>query len=1004
MPRFSVAFSKRKPAADVVENVPVTNSEAPSFRVIERSEIQNGRSFDGGARLARASKSFPIKTNHLVDFEQEDNMFADLKVNRYVFFLILFSPPISHPLPVEHIPGGTHLLSAFPCHKSVHCQAFADLAPSANDYSSRGSNISNTTKGTSTDTSSRHSNASTAPSSADMGGSNGYDDNRPPPKSAPQEGPSRNGSKSIGSGLLDRATRTFSFGGQKKHSIPPPKQDPIPDLPPVLSLGGENPGAGISRGMTASTASTATPTNTTTGSSDTAPGGGGGGALDLGGDFGSMFKSFDKRASTATLTLANQDLAAPRSLTGNRYGPPGPISPDTMTPTEPLLNQRHSPTYSDDTPTSPASVQDDVPPPVPRHEHLNSFKYSSRPSDVVEDEDAKLLRDSFKAMKFLSDPKDKPQGHSSRPRYGEDSFTAVPSKPIASNFEKEENMFEGSLSRVNRVSHRYAPRSSNPPRNKVMTPAQFEKYRQDKEGLGTAQQLNNNIKPTAKVEDDEDDEINYDDDEDEQEKSKQQTRQRRKQEAHMAVYRQQMMKVTGETNAAPLPTRQPVRPGMVPSSSAPTLSHLKAPSPDPAATTGTSSEEDDEDVPLAILQAHGFPTKNRPPTRLSTSGSNPNLRASVVGMPGVRAPSAMGGDSASMSGRRHSTLPAFARNLPQDPFVGASIARPAIRESLTFGGDARQPSPQPPQAGPLPPGGLVGVIANEERSRAMRRGSPSIDHNKLIGGAMNAGNGNVGYDPFAAMPPHMMYQQGGGMPGMHGMPQMHQMPQPPMLTPGDQAQIQMTHQMQQFMQMQMQFMQMMAGNPNGGGAPQMQQQQPPMQPSYGGHMPGNQSMGDLSRHSLMIDPMMEPRRMDHGMRTMSMVQPSSASFMAPGGRQGPPSIRGSGGHGTYSPSIAPSERSNVGLPGRYRPVSQAPAAAAPLPGQHVRSNTMSGGLSLSNWSDDKSKSTVKLMANSRDGSDDDDEQGWEAMKTKREKKRSIWRTKRNTANELNIAF
>jgi hypothetical protein len=257
------------------------------------------------------------------------------------------------------------------------------------------------------------------------------------------------------------------------------------------------------------------------------------------------------------------------------------------------------------------------------------------------------------------------------------------------------------------------------------------------------------------------------------------------------------------------------------------------------------------------------------------------------------------------------------------------------------------------------------------------------------------GNGTVGYDPYGAMPSHMMYQGGpAGMPGMH---QMHQMPQQPMLTPGDQAQIQMTQQMQQFMQMQMQFMQMMAGNPNGGGAVPMQQ------PPFGGHMPGNQSMGDLSRHSMMVDPMMEPRRMDPSMRTMSMVQPSSASFLAQG-LPGPPSIRGFGGQGTYSPSIAPSERSTVGLPGRYRPVSQAPTQA-PLLGQHLRTNTMSGGLSLSNWSDDKSKSTVKLMGNSREGSDDEDEeQGWEAMKAKRDKKRSIWRTKRSTANELNIAF
>ncbi|KID77324.1 uncharacterized protein G6M90_00g098540 [Metarhizium brunneum] len=937
MPRFSVAFTKRKSAADVHENAPMAPQEAPSFRVIERSEIQGGRSFDGGARMAKPSKSFPVKTN-LVDLGAEDNMFADLKINR-------------------------------------------------------GSNISNTTKGTSTDNSSRHSNASTAPSSADMGGPNGHDDGRLPPQSAPHESPSRPGSKSIGAGLLDRATRTFSFGGQKKHSIPPPKQDPIPDLPPILSISGDNPGVAVSRGMTASTTSTATPSN------NTSPGGGSEGPLDLGGDFGSMFKTFDKRASTATLTMANQDSAAPRSLTGNRYATPGPLSPDNIKSTEPLLNQRYSPTYSDDAPTSPTSSEKDLPPPpVPRHEHLNSFKYSSRPADIVEDEDAKLLRESFTAMKFLStDPSEKPQSSSLRPRYGEESLEPTVSNPRPLNLGKEENMFEGSLSRVNRASHRYLPRSSNPPRNKVMTPAEFEKYRQDKESLGISQESNSNDPPVVNVEDDDDDEINYDDDEDEQEKSKQQTRQRRKQEAHMAVYRQQMMKVTGETNAAPLPARQPARPGMLSSSSAPALNHLNTLSPDPA-TTGGSSEEDDEDVPLAILQAHGFPAKNRPPTRLSMSGSNPNLRASVVGPPaGGRAPSVMG-DSASVSGRRLSALPAFARNLPQDPFVGASIARPAIRESLTFGADPRQPSPQLPQGGPLPPGGLVGVIANEERSRALRRGSPSMDPNKLIGGAMNIG-GNAGYDPYTGIPSHTMYQ-GGGMQGIQGMPQMHQMPQQQMLTPGDQAQIQMTQHMHQFMQMQMQFMQMMAGSPNGGGPPP--QQQPPMQPPYRGHLPGNQSMGDLSRHSMVADHMTDPRRMDYGMRTMSMVQPSSASFMAPR-QQGALSIRGSGVHGTYQPSIAPSERSNVGLPGRYRPVSQAPALS-PLPGQHVRSNTMSGDLSLSNWSDDRSKSTVKLMGNSHEGSDDDEEQGWESMKAKRDKKRSMWRSKKNTENEMNIAF
>ncbi|KAG6002141.1 hypothetical protein E4U21_003438 [Claviceps maximensis] len=927
MPRFSVAFAKRKSASDGLNNVPVPSPDGPSFRVLDRAELANGPSFDGGARLQRASKSPPPKSK-LLDLGADENMFADIKVNR-------------------------------------------------------GSNISNTTKGTSTDNSSRHSNASTAPSSADMSGPNGHDDTRPPSKAAPQELPSQSNSKSIGSGFLDRATRTFSFGGAKKQSITSTTvQDPIPDMPPVLSFGGESPSHAASGGMTAMPAEDHE-----------------GGDLDLGGDFGSMFKSFDKRASTATLTLAGHDSAAPRSLTGNHNGSSGPISPDDNAPTtEPLLSERYSQTSGRDSSSSSASPCDDEPPPVPQHEHLPSFTYSSRPDDVMEDEDAKFLRESMSAMKFLAESYEEPN-HVSHPQIRhDDGHYGEPTQTIASSFQNEDNMFEGSTSKMSRsrASQRPAPRSSNSSGNKVMTPAQFEKYRQDKETSSTTTQENRtspNMSTTKNNVGDDDDDINYDDDDDEQEKSKQQTRQRRKQEAHMAVYRQQMMKVTGETNSAfSSPLRQQVRPSLPTSSTAPVFGHLQTPSPDPA-IFNAPSEEDDEDVPLAILQAHGFPHKNRPPTRLSPSGSTPNLLTSSSGLsPG--GPASMAGSevAAKTNDRRKSALPAFARNLPQDPFVGASIARPAIRESLHFGDAKRQPSPQPPQQGPLPPGGLVGVIASEERSRAMRRGSPSIDPNMVMGGGL------ASQDPYAATPSHMMYN-GGGMPGITGMPSM-QHTAPPMLSPGDQAHLQMNQQMHQFMQMQMQFMQMMATNQNGAPMPQ----HTAMQPSYGGGMMNSPSMGDMNRRSVMIDPTMEPpRQMDHHQnhghhsRTRSMVQPSSSSFMAPLGHGISP-IRGPSG--VYTPSIAPSERSNVGLPGRYRPVSQAGVPSSL--GQHLRSNTISGD--LSNWSDEKSKSTAKNLSSPGEGSDDDDEQGWEAMNARREKKRSLWRGKRNTADDLNIAF
>lgn len=442
----------------------------------------------------------------------------------------------------------------------------------------------------------------------------------------------------------------------------------------------------------------------------------------------------------------------------------------------------------------------------------------------------------------------------------------------------------------------------------------------------------------------------------------------------MAVYRQQMMKVTGEqgdlTDRAHLPS----------SMSAPHLHMMKkTPSPGP---TGISDEDEDEEVPLAILQAHGFPNKNRPPTRLSTMGSNPNLRASVHLQP-PRPGSSMG--EAPANTQRHSALPAFARNLPQDPFVGASINKPAIRESMAFGGGSPLPQAPPPQVQvqpqqqqALPVGGLVGVIANEERSRAMRRGSPNIDGQKLIPGM----NGPQGFDPLGGIPSHMMYQ-------MNQMP-----PQPPPMSVGDQAQLQMTQQMSQFMQMQMQFMQMMAAN--NQQQPQPNMGMPQMHNPYGS-LAATQSMNDLSsRHSMMFEPTMEPpRMMDSGMRTMSMVQPppNLNAFGPQAGYAG--SIRGGVGGGMgYTPSIAPSERSNVGLPGRYRPVSQ----INPLGDNHRRTNTMSGA--LGRWDDEKPKATINIIKPNDDGSDDDDEEGWEAMKAKREKKRTMWKSKKGLGSGL----
>ncbi|KAH0498454.1 hypothetical protein TgHK011_005707 [Trichoderma gracile] len=895
MPRFSVAFARRKSTADEIENAEVAPAGQSSFRVLERHDYSGVKSFDGGAKMARASGPLLSKP----DLQADDNMFSDMKANR-------------------------------------------------------GSGLSNTTHTTSTDTSSRHSNASTAPSSADFSGGNLFHDDGRPPKSSSSDMHGRGSSnKSIGSKFLDKAGRTFSFGGQKKYTIPPPLEDPpMPDLRPPMPIMAES------------------------------------------GRSGSRGSAFEKRASMAT--LKNDDLASPRLLTGNPQAQqPIPHSPDTTTQAEPLLgswNTAQSKVVVDDYSSDKSSPTYDSPPRVPSHsspryqspprqaparssppaEQQPAHQAPPSPDESPDDEDAQLLAETYTAIQLLSAEDDEFEDNPQQGRYRreEDSFTVAPRQPKPALNPNTARNGDGG-------PRRFGSPQDGAPRNKVMTPAEFEKYREDK--------IRHDRTNSTSKDDDEDD-INYEDDEDEAEKSKQQAKQRRKQEAHMAVYRQQMMKVTGETN----PTNGL---GIPASLSAPQLGHVRASSLDPAAAppplpanangvagaSGASDEaDDDEEIPLAILQAHGFPNKNRPPTRLSMMGSNPNIRASAMLAPGR--PSSAMGESAAAS-RRHSTLPAFARNLPQDPFIGASIAQPALRESLSF--NEMGMGPKPPS--PLPPGGLVGVIASEERQRAMRRGSPSVDPSRLMGSGYNT---PPGMDPMAGIPPNMMYSQaqmGGGMPGM--MPGMMQPPmQQPMLTPGDQAQLQMTQQMSQFMQMQMQFMQLMAANQNGG----MPQQQVPFQQPFGGLM-GNQSMVDLSsRNSVVGEQTLEPRRGDYGsMRTMSMVQPSSAPMAHPGYAG---SIRSSI-HG-YTPSIAPSERSNIGLPNRYRPVSQA-INHGPL--GHMQSQSFSGALSA--FTDNKNKTSMRIVSKSA-SDDDDDEEGWEAMKNKREKKRSLWRSKKNLSSVI----
>ncbi|KAL8999278.1 MAG: hypothetical protein Q9169_001823 [Polycauliona sp. 2 TL-2023] len=499
--------------------------------------------------------------------------------------------------------------------------------------------------------------------------------------------------------------------------------------------------------------------------------------------------------------------------------------------------------------------------------------------------------------------------------------------------------------------------------NKVMTPAQFERYRREQEMMRTHSDQ-------SRADDSDEDSDHYDDD-DENERNRELAKQRRKQEAHLAVYRQQMMKVTGE-QPSDLPALGPLRPAAERASASAPIVVQHGPTPsvtlDRASASGKASDDEDDDIPLGVLAAHGFPNKNRPPGPPAqngiryTSETYPPPPASVSGL-------SIGGAARG--------LPAFAKHLPPDPYFGAGLVNPTNREMPSFSnhGSGSQHGGTSPN---LHPGGLVGVIAGEERARAMRRGSPNAQGN------------------YASPLPQGMPQMPGSTPGL-----------PPMMSPGDEAQIQMSQQMSQMMQMQMQWMQQMQQMMASGMQPSQMPQgmppgMPPMPPPHGQQAMNN---GFLSPHGQVLRPMSHSApgspalvQQQQQQRAMSMMSPSLSPQWPPRKSGSPSIMSGALDRQSYAPSIAPSERSNIGQPSRYRPVSIAPIDEHSRPGSRSSSNLLQSGPS--------DRKTVSPLGRTspvpprKVPSDDDDDEGWEEMKKRREQKASTWRHKKHHANDL----
>lgn len=599
-------------------------------------------------------------------------------------------------------------------------------------------------------------------------------------------------------------------------------------------------------------------------------------------------------------------------------------------------------------------------------------------------------------------------------------------------------LFDGSptspASRMTKLGQQRGTPSGTPSATpKKMTKAQFEQAAK--------------IRNSRKDDDDKSETSDTEDmdDEDEVDKQKKIVAQRRRQEATMSVYRQQMKKVTGGGGQlSDLPSQTTTRSPLERSSTsnlAVNFANLAAPGPyssgsiSPGEPTG---EEEDEDVPLGILQAHGFPTKVRQPNHLP--GSQPSYASSAM---------------ADASG---APLPAFARKLPADPYFGAGLVNPAHRESLGFANSTASMygGPASPQMPAAPPGGLIGVIASEERSRAGRRGSPS----PLTGGygPMPLPN-NLQANPMAQFGRSQSMLSlnipqtgmGGGFYPQNGYQSA--------ISPAEQASLNAQQQMAQFMQMQTQMMQQMmalqAGQMQGGQSPggQMQMGQmgqmgypfPTPQPStsmnaLGGQYGFLQTPHVTSQRPLSTASSGRPNSLAQG-RSMTMLQPPanwsgdlnqqrSNTMTGTARSQYAGSVYGMNANGAgpgpgYTPSIAPSERSNVGMPSRYRPVStMEPTNANNL---DQRSKTMTSlafnpqsygptttarstsPLAQTNGNATKPKSTIriieklkgtsKFMPSRRDPTDDDeDDAGWAQMAKKKEALRQK-RANKNSNND-----
>jgi hypothetical protein len=694
---------------------------------------------------------------------------------------------------------------------------------------------------------------------------------------------------------------SFSMGGMKKQlPLIPPQTKSASSHDMYGDPTSTNQGYGRSRALTTSSyASTAIPPKLDTG-------------LDFGGGFDDMFTGLDRKPSPDF----NKAPAGRSLLADKRAFQAEPITIDRKLDIEPPLQSWDS-RGSDDNLMSPRSEKGYSPPPPPVPAHKYASKYAPVASDSpelngeeFEDRDARLVRQSFMAQKPIHknpSPREPsslatssstslqtplPSSFASSSTTPKTASHTAPSYTAGDDNDEDDNMF--APAKPNEVS---AQRSMAPvvkahvPTGvpKRMTEAEFRAYQ------------NNHRSQTSDDSSEEEDDY---EDEDELIERRHKEEAARRQQQQLQIARIHMQRAV-----------------TTPGSSQPAQS-----SGFPSEVSMQADQWDDEDVPLGVLAAHGFPGAGRPPTQPPNAAPS-YFRTTPAGLPDR--PSSAGPMGAhAANGYR----PPFARGLPEDPYssvIGGGLVRPMNRESMGFnrgpssayGGGSVYGEPTMPYHEPNTQPSLVERIHMSEMSKPKYTGGASSKNPLLAGGPFTGGLGaqmglGQSSNPTRMSQMPMLGMNGAPMMGMMGnqMPMMgmNQMGYPQTPEQMQQAMMQMQHQMQMQMQHQQMQMQQMYGQPQD---PRMSMAQPNLgfqAPNFGNGSFMNVPNGAQNQRPMSIMSQQRPYS--------TPVQYPQQNFGAPqqGGYQmglQPPANNG------YTPSIAPSERSNIGLSARYRPVA-----------------------------------------------------------------------------------